>query len=838
LDGAAYVFYRPNGGAAGDVFPFFDMSLPEGLPTSVGLSGYGGQGVQFLPYLEFLNADRSAVLAVAGLNYNPINDRWEVNGFTSPAGTAWLRLVVRGSFDARSTYHDIVWWGINVERGPNATPLSDTSSVRLPAQSVEYNNGLQLNSLRPAEFGSNVTETRVASAITGQGTLATRNEITASVGNGMRFTDNLIPDNEYKDLAWWGASGLPNFYFMDVPAANWSMPRTLEFAADRDFDFSSQFFTLERGSTYRIRCRIWNNNTAAGWSGAFWPMLHIPSEAWFSLKHGYSINPEVADAANAIVANGDVIDQEFYFTPQSNAARAVQFRFKSTARGSQVAMQFHISKVQRLGRDLIRSETNLPYVTSDIQTNLGTASSITGQGDLATRNQGTLPFGGANAVVNSEFTRGKFGWRAGNGTLDTQWGVNLPGWFGQRNVIWATASGTLAANSVRDISPDALWEGGGLPNAPKFALPVVGGDRVCATVLAAPHRCTFQLYILIFDGAGTLVSAPEVSGGTPGGAANGDPANFTRLTVFADAPSNARWAIPMMRMLGTGESDPYIFFTEPMLSKVAAGQTTAPRYSAGRSDPNADVTATVSGPADLVMSFRSDLTLTSPLPITGEYELVEAGGGLVTSGVNWTVTVISGTFAGSAPTVVGIGAAQLRLNSAMTSPEVQLRITPTVAGRSLPPFVVVVRRQVAPPSSTPLTSFNSDTFAIVHEQPIQITLPSTSTSVTLTAVSDLLVDPTSPQGGTLVEGKWQRESTPGTWVDVGATASASPPPEVFMQEPFPGEVFYTAEPGSIVCNRTATGLPAGSIQRFRFVARISNGNIRTVRMVGNASATS
>jgi hypothetical protein len=47
-----------------------------------------------------------------------------------------------------------------------------------------------------------------------------------------------------------------------------------------------------------------------------------------------------------------------------------------------------------------------------------------------------------------------------------------------------------------------------------------------------------------------------------------------------------------MRMLGTGESDPYIFFTEPMLSKIAAGQTTAPRYSPGRADTLADETVT------------------------------------------------------------------------------------------------------------------------------------------------------------------------------------------------------------------------------------------------------
>jgi hypothetical protein len=176
-------------------------------------------------------------------------------------------------------------------------------------------------------------------------------------------------------------------------------------------------------------------------------------------------------------------------------------------------------------------------------------------------NNALVPLG-SNAVVNSDFTRGKFGWRWRGGGFEADWGVNRPGtpnWFGQRNVMWAYIPGTLAVGDVADLSPDTLWGGGSIANAPLFAMPVVEGDRVAATVLAAPHRCTFQFFILFFNGAGTLISAPSTSGGTPGGAANGDPANFTRLIEIADAPANTRWAIPMMRMVGTGEGLPFIF---------------------------------------------------------------------------------------------------------------------------------------------------------------------------------------------------------------------------------------------------------------------------------------
>ena len=251
---------------------------------------------------------------------------------------------------------------------------------------------------------------------------------------------------------------------------------------------------------------------------------------------------------------------------------------------------------------------------------------------------------------------------------------------------------------------------------------------------------------------------------------------------------------------------------------------------------SADITRAVNGPSDVVVHFRADLSLTSPLPVTADYQLAVAGQGALTSGVAWTVDVLSGTFASAAPSMFGTGTGQLRINSELTSPEAQLRIAATTAGKSYPPVVVTVRRQIAPPTLAPLTVISTSSFAIAHDTPIQVTLPSAVTSVTLTAVADLLLEALPPLGGTIVEGKWQRESSPGTWVDVGSVATSSPNPEVFENEIVPGEVFYTADPGSITCNRTATGLTAGSVQRFRFVARVSLGNVRLVTFIGNASA--
>lgn len=511
---------------------------------------------------------------------------------------------------------------------------------------------------------------------------------------------------------------------------------------------------------------------------------------------------------------------------------------------------------------------------------------------------------GSNAVVNSDFTRGKFGWRWGGGGFEDQWGTNLPGWFGQRNVMWARVSGAFASGSYRDLSPDALWTGGTLANAPLFALAVNDADRLFAGVLAASHRCAFQLWILVFDGAGTLIQAEEAIGGLPDGAANGDPANFSRITRFSDVPTGGRWAIPMMRMLGNGGIDPFIFFTEPMLAKVPSGQTGIPRYTPGRADsrgqPNsdilisggvisgigtanifvdnaravlqslasarpasgqylnqvhfatdtlvasqwdgfnwrssADITFAVSGPAEVKLSYRSNLTLISTLPVTATYQLAPAGASALTSGVTWAVSVVSGTFSGTAPSIIGSGSGQLRINSELTSAEAQLRVTATVAGRNYPPFNVTVRREIAAPTSAPLTSFSTSSFTQAHAATIQVAIPSGVTSAALSAVAELQIAGAAPSGVTTCEGKWQRQSSPGTWVDIGAVATSSPSPEVVETEFTPGEIIYVPSSGSITCNRTATGLTGGTTQNFRFVARVSAGNVRNVQMIGNASA--
>lgn len=167
-DGGYYIHYRSSGPAV-NLFPFYDMSWNDGggHVISAGLNGYASGGT-FNPYVEFINAAKTTILGSAVMTFNSASDRWEVNGVTTPANTAFIRMVASAIFAATSVYQDVVFWSIKVERGPNATPCLETPNQRLSGDQIEWSTGGKLNALRPDELGSNKTETRVASAISGQ----------------------------------------------------------------------------------------------------------------------------------------------------------------------------------------------------------------------------------------------------------------------------------------------------------------------------------------------------------------------------------------------------------------------------------------------------------------------------------------------------------------------------------------------------------------------------------------------------------------------------------------------------------------------------------------------
>jgi hypothetical protein len=257
------------------------------------------------------------------------------------------------------------------------------------------------------------------------------------------------------------------------------------------------------------------------------------------------------------------------------------------------------------------------------------------------------------------------------------------------------------------------------------------------------------------------------------------------------------------------------------------------------------VQANISGPSVLAINYNSDGTIATPTPIAVRFRLIPDNGGAFTSGVSWGFTVLSGTFDGAAPTIGGTGTGTLFINSGLASPEVTLGITARIDGVGYPPFTLMLTRSIAPPdgggggvtASDSTSTFNAiilGTFAPVARD-LAITLPTAATSATLTAGAlELRLSNELPQGDVTVEMKWQRETAPSVWSDVGAAATSSPSPFVLDE----GGGLFFAEPGSITCNRTETGMTGGTQQKFRLVARVSAGAVRDVSVTGTVAIAS
>lgn len=257
-----------------------------------------------------------------------------------------------------------------------------------------------------------------------------------------------------------------------------------------------------------------------------------------------------------------------------------------------------------------------------------------------------------------------------------------------------------------------------------------------------------------------------------------------------------------------------------------------------------NVQANITGPSQIVLNYNSDGTLASPLPVAVQFQLVPESGTTFTSGVSWGVTVLSGTFAGTGPTIGGTGNGALLINSGITSPTATLGITARVNGRGYPPSTVTVTKSIAAPdgggggttpgdSTSTLNVISGTSFAVISRD-LVVTLPSGISTATLTA-ADISLTPisVSPFSVTTIEAKWQRETAPSVWSDVGAVATSLPDPRVVVEDGF-----FLAEPGSITCNRSETGLTPSTQYKFRLVARISAGTTRDIYCAGTLSVSS
>jgi hypothetical protein len=271
---------------------------PDVTGTAVG-AGTTGRLYRFRKLVEVPGAPDNGHTTIYAMSH------WSGHGSIAAANSiTWHRCAIRAAsqaeVEARQAKNDLVTTNANV--ATNTSAIATETSARTSADTT----------LRATIYGKN---------------------------------DGVIPDADMRDSDWWNLASGCTF---DDSDGSWRARRRLVFA-NGTYDQYSEYFPVEPGGTYRIRCRIWNN--AGSWSGYFHPTIHVPAVAWFSLKHGYAVDPSIHDAGNGIVAAVDTGEIEWIYTNPTgvsgNANRQWQFRFSGSFTGGPVVVTVEIIRLDQ-----------------------------------------------------------------------------------------------------------------------------------------------------------------------------------------------------------------------------------------------------------------------------------------------------------------------------------------------------------------------------------------------------------------------------------------------------------------------------------------------------------
>ncbi|WP_156359342.1 fibronectin type III domain-containing protein [Sphingomonas sp. Leaf242] len=152
-------------------------------------------------------------------------------------------------------------------------------------------------------------------------------------------SDSIIPDNDFRDAAFW-TTGNTIANVVPTNAAWPSSANILSVAGDNTTkDWSTPFFNVEAGATYRIRVWFFANQDFVG---SMNPVIHMPNVQWLSLKTGVGSNPDAVDGNSVTAPTSGVIFKEIVVT-NSYDCHSWQFRFKGTHKGY---FQFYSSIVR------------------------------------------------------------------------------------------------------------------------------------------------------------------------------------------------------------------------------------------------------------------------------------------------------------------------------------------------------------------------------------------------------------------------------------------------------------------------------------------------------------
>ena len=461
------------------------------------------------------------------------------------------------------------------------------------------------------------------------------NSITATK---LVLVDNTIlgPDPGFYDLAWWGigtASGYTAYSGSTSPQPK----RFLSVSALGEKDYISTPFQVEQGAYYRLKLRIWISTDAAGWIGISvhipWTAWAIPYPS-STLAAVDSAGYPLINLSTTTIAKGQWLDFETIYQAGAPQATYLQFRTRHNLSAGSFQFKWEVTRAVSAGLvvdgSIVTSKLSANAVTADkiaantitagqIAANTITATQIAantitadkiaagtitatqiaantitaGQIAANTITAGQIAAGtitatelaagsilaskigvglSRNAALNSDTAAGlihyELGWRNWSGSPTPQYTVSWDPWqpLGMKAIALYVPGNP---SGIQDIYHKPKTVGNSYQ-----LFPVVAGQRYEFSYYVSVHRCDAYAGLLFFadDGATQLLYVAGNAVGSNG--ASGRLASWPRASVFATAPSNAAYVMPIIRAaFSAAQSDPYIFFTAVHFGDATPNQT-------------------------------------------------------------------------------------------------------------------------------------------------------------------------------------------------------------------------------------------------------------------------
>lgn len=292
---------------------------------------------------------------------------------------------------------------------------------------------------------------------------------------------------------------------------------------------------------------------------------------------------------------------------------------------------------------------------------------------------------GQNLIPNSDQAR-QLTWTTG---INFSGGVYWNPILTFADAVWGYDDYALRSGTTRNIILHQGNNTGGGSDQPlvdvypfggfgaQFGVPVVPGKRYCFSYYVQTHRCKVGAGIYFYDGAGNWtgigVETPSIDPIHESSFAN-RLERYTRVTVFAVAPSNAATVSVFMRKYNTrdGQTDSYWWAAAPQLEVLNDNAVEPSPYMPG---PIIDVRqGGYTGDLNATNGAQTGVNLRDDSGVLLSESQLKNSAISITLNPNGTISVGGGPSASGAITLGGLGAGAFALLNQITSANISTYI--------------------------------------------------------------------------------------------------------------------------------------------------------------------